>query len=375
MAAKTEIRAFPALDGLRGVAAILVALFHFRSEFVTYDDFPMGDGYLAVDLFFVLSGFVLAHAYAARFRQGMSIIQFMKIRLIRLYPLYFLGLIAGATVLALGLRSRETFDFTQRDIALCFISGTLLLPCSKSQLFPINPPAWSLFFELIVNLLFVAFWRRLNLRILYIIFTFSGSVICACALYKHKIAFGSSLNSIPAGLLRTIFSFSLGLILHHHYDAGRLRVNVGSAYFLAGIIVLVASLLIPVNQAVRGVYDMAFVAVISPMLVAIGISSRLDKRLIGLLSFLGTTSYALYALHYTTINIFRTVAFKFFGEPPVFLISALGVASLLGVTYAVDLFYDRPVRRVLIGPMTAVGRQRSNLPRETDPSVAPQLNQ
>jgi peptidoglycan/LPS O-acetylase OafA/YrhL len=375
MALKTEIRGFPALDGLRGVAAVLVALFHFRSEFITYDDFPVGDGYLAVDLFFVLSGFVLAHAYTARFQQGMSIIQFMKIRLIRLYPLYFLGLIAGTTVLALGLRSRETFEFTQRNIVLCFVSGMFLLPCSKSQLFPINPPAWSLFFELIVNLLFVAFWRRLSLRTLYIILTVSGSVVCTCALYKHKIAFGSSLNSMPVGLLRTIFSFSLGLILHHHYDAGRLKVNGGSAYFLAAIIVLVVSLLIPVNQTVRGAYDIAFVAVISPMLVAIAINSRLDKRLIGLLSFLGTTSYALYAIHYPTINIFKMVASKFSAEPPVFLISALGVALLLGVSYVVDLFYDRPVRRVLMGRMTAVGRQRSNLAKETDPSVAHQLIQ
>jgi peptidoglycan/LPS O-acetylase OafA/YrhL len=176
----------------------------------------------------------------------------------------------------------------------------------------------------------------------------SGVILCTCALYKQKIAFGSSWSSLPAGLARTIFSFSLGLIVHHLHKAGSLRVNVGSAGLMAAVIVLTASLLIPVNPAIRGIYDLAFVALISPILIAIGTSNRLDKRLVGLSSFLGTTSYALYAIHYTTINIFHAFAFKLFDKPAVFFISMLGVALLLGVSYAVDRWYDRPIRRALM---------------------------
>ena|ERR1700730_5639017 len=87
---KTGLHSFPALDGVRGVAAILVALFHLRNRFLGFNNFPGGDGYLAVDLFFVLSGFVLSHAYLPRFQNGMSPSQFMKARLIRLYPLYII---------------------------------------------------------------------------------------------------------------------------------------------------------------------------------------------------------------------------------------------------------------------------------------------
>jgi peptidoglycan/LPS O-acetylase OafA/YrhL len=108
-----QVRAFPAMDGIRGIAAILVALFHFRATFLHYDNNVIGDGYLAVDLFFVLSGFVLAHAYEHRFARGMTTFEFMRARVIRLYPLYFVGLAIASMAMFAGIsRSPENQQST-----------------------------------------------------------------------------------------------------------------------------------------------------------------------------------------------------------------------------------------------------------------------
>src|ERR1700761_6004380 len=80
--------AYPALDGLRGVAAIAVMLHHFRPLTAPW---LFAHGYLAVDLFFLLSGFVIAHAYDARFRKGLGVPAFLVIRLIRLWPMIAFG--------------------------------------------------------------------------------------------------------------------------------------------------------------------------------------------------------------------------------------------------------------------------------------------
>jgi peptidoglycan/LPS O-acetylase OafA/YrhL len=79
---------FATLDGLRGVAAIAVTSLHFRFEL---GKFLLPHSYLAVDFFFVLSGFVLAYAYEDRLSEGMKPIQFLRLRVIRLYPLYLIG--------------------------------------------------------------------------------------------------------------------------------------------------------------------------------------------------------------------------------------------------------------------------------------------
>jgi peptidoglycan/LPS O-acetylase OafA/YrhL len=122
-----DSRAFPALDGLRGIAAILVALFHFRSSYMSYNGYPAGDGYLAVDLFFMLSGFVLSHAYAARFERGTSALEFMKIRLIRLYPLYFVGLAFGAVTLLCGIGKSENIA-TTGQVGSAWLLEVAMLP-------------------------------------------------------------------------------------------------------------------------------------------------------------------------------------------------------------------------------------------------------
>ena len=91
--APVRIRTFHTLDALRGVAAAAVLLFH--AAFM-YAIAPPAEGQLAVDLFFVMSGFIIAYRYDRDFARGMAVSAFVRLRLVRLYPLFFLGLVLGA---------------------------------------------------------------------------------------------------------------------------------------------------------------------------------------------------------------------------------------------------------------------------------------
>src|SRR5882757_3316593 len=97
---QSEARVFHTLDALRGIAAIGVVTFHMKQLFAPI---AASGGYLAVDLFFMMSGVVLSHAYEGRFRAGMGTFDFMRTRLIRLYPLYFLGTMLGIAVTVASL--------------------------------------------------------------------------------------------------------------------------------------------------------------------------------------------------------------------------------------------------------------------------------
>lgn len=156
-------RSFVTLDGLRGIAALAIISRHAPAYFasvslVTTGDAAQGpvagvpffESYLAVDFFFALSGFVLAHAYVRRFRDGMSTLQFMAIRLVRLYPLYLFAL---ALSVLLDWRELAHGEINHVDFLKNVIPALFFLPSAPlhagARLFPLNEPAWSLFFKLL----------------------------------------------------------------------------------------------------------------------------------------------------------------------------------------------------------------------------------
>jgi len=152
---------YDVLDGLRGVAAISVMLFHY-----TQDSFPRNTD-MAVDLFFILSGFVIAHSYGSRLQNSMSVLDYTGRRLIRLYPMYIAGIIIGIPVLFLvtkaGLANYSPKSILGNIFLNCFFlpdfNGRTVLELNGTthftgELFPLNPPSWSLFFELVASLTF-----------------------------------------------------------------------------------------------------------------------------------------------------------------------------------------------------------------------------
>ncbi|MDR3448178.1 MAG: acyltransferase [Alphaproteobacteria bacterium] len=349
MVSQQSIRTFPALEGYRGIAALLIALYHYRCGFTGFGNYPAGDGYLAVDLFFVLSGFVLAHAYLPRLRRGLSVIDFMKIRLVRLYPLYFLGLVTGTAMLALGLGAVQ--GFSSGNLATSFAWEVFMLPSPTTflnQLFPINFVGWSLFFEMAVNLLFALFWRFLNARVLAAVLLISGAGLCAYTLLIHSASSGNMWGPLMIfGVPRVIFSFFLGVFLYRLHEEGRLRIESGAAPVLMGAVMLAAYLLVPVDDVIRGIYDLGFILMLSPMLVILGINAPMSKEWRRVFSFIGAPSYALYVFHITFVTVAVSAARRLWDAPPIVAVALAAVAVMLGASVVADIVYDGPVRRML----------------------------
>ena len=149
------------LDALRGIAALGVVVYHFHQYFAPVS---AAGGYLAVDLFFMLSGVVITRAYGKRFAAGMTTGEFMLIRLIRLYPLYALGTALGLAAAVASLHGNNLDHWQGSTLSIAALLAVFMIPNftghPNERLFPLNAPCWSLFLEILVNLLFGALWTR-----------------------------------------------------------------------------------------------------------------------------------------------------------------------------------------------------------------------
>jgi peptidoglycan/LPS O-acetylase OafA/YrhL len=203
------------LDGIRGIAAILVAMRHVRELF---GPVAFAESYLAVDLFFALSGFVLGNAYDEKLRSGLSGSRFFLIRIARLYPLYIIGTLTGILAQAIVIHrdpTRHTISVTQVILSL------LMLPnLGGGPLYLFNGPAWSLMFELIANIFYGWQARWLNNRRILGIMILSFVALIGCAVvtwHRHRFASfnaGMDLQTSPYGIFRVFYSFLAGLLIY-----------------------------------------------------------------------------------------------------------------------------------------------------------------
>src|SRR6187402_3617673 len=119
---------FEILDGLRGVAAIAVVTFHFMEWAISdYSKNFIGHGFLAVDFFFCLSGFVIAYAYDDRMKQ-LKPGPFLIRRLIRLHPLVVIGSVLGLITFLFDPFGGQAANYSIGKIALLFASSIFMVP-------------------------------------------------------------------------------------------------------------------------------------------------------------------------------------------------------------------------------------------------------
>jgi peptidoglycan/LPS O-acetylase OafA/YrhL len=349
-AAVPEGRVFHTLDALRGIAAIGVVVFHLQQAFAPI---AAPGGYLAVDLFFMMSGVVLSHAYEARFRAGMGTVDFMRARLIRLYPLYLLGTLLGIAVTLASMlgRNSENWDpssFVQAALrALLFVPNFSATPVN--QLFPLNIPCWSLFLELLINLLFVVFWPLLTSRRLIAVCLLTGVAVALATLLKGSIDQGSTAASLAVGIVRTAFGFSVGILIARRIrQVPRSESNFGVLGIVAVVIIAITGW--PAGH-LRAIWDAICVLVVFPLMVYYGTLVDPGSRLRRIATFLGVTSYAVYVLHSPLSSVLNSAARGFAGSAGVRAGAPyLGVAVLavlLTGCWLVDRHFDMPIRRQL----------------------------
>jgi peptidoglycan/LPS O-acetylase OafA/YrhL len=343
--ARARLGRYAFLDGLRGLAAIFVLTGH------TYEYWHFGffRAYLAVDIFFVLSGFVIAHAYDESLRVGtLSAPRFMIIRLIRLYPVYLLSVVLCAAILIGNtVMNRDGSAAGLVDVG-CAIGMTLLfLPYyipGIVYLFPVNQVYWSLFFELATNAMYAFARPRLTNFWLVTIVLLSGLGVVALAVIHGNLNAGHKwmLPHIGAALLRSVFGIFLGLLLYRlHADFAKFfeKVSPWWIFALAGLI-----LASPSAGRADAVIDIICVGLLFPLCVLVGSRSSTTAFEGGLL-VLGSARYPIYVLH---LPAAKTLFFLWPGlEAYAPLSGIVFVAALIAISVFIEKIYDVPLRRRL----------------------------
>jgi len=282
------------LDGIRGIAALLVLTRHTDA----FWNFEIYRGYLAVDLFFVLSGFVIASAYDRRLREGqLTSGGFMLVRLIRLYPMFLLSLLLA--VLAWCLSATPTPLLAGSLLLACAMTALFLPtpPHHDSILFPLNGPYWSLFFELVANLGYAVFHRVLSNRVLAWVLVISAAVLARMAVRMGGLDDGYAFNpaSLLIGLARAVFGIAMGVLLFR--CGARIGAKIGrlGSPWLAFLAVC-GVMLSPDLGRLNALVDLTAVCVLFPLAVlsmSRDIATRADRVLLAL----GAASYPMYVLH------------------------------------------------------------------------------
>lgn len=278
---------FSSLDGFRGVCALTVLLFHFLPNT------PVGfrHGYLSVDVFFVLSGFVLAFAFGDKLDAGMSLRTFVSARVRRLGPVLLLGSLLGgaATLLVDGGFSTVLVVDTLRSVLLIPLTGPGI-----TEAFPLNGAFWSLFDEFWVNVAFGAVAARLKPASLIACIVAAYIVLITISLQVGMVSFGTTPSSIYYSIFRAAPSFLMGVLIFKLWRSGSLS-RLPSICPGVVFVFWFAVVLIPPLPLVNILYDLVQVIFVAPILIAL--LARSEGVTPPWALWLGRVSYPLYATH------------------------------------------------------------------------------
>ncbi|MDB5460994.1 MAG: acyltransferase [Caulobacteraceae bacterium] len=344
MSRAADRRMFYTIDGLRGIAALLVVCRHIVPLHGGRLNFQ--SSYLAVELFFLFSGFVIAHAYDRRFEAGLRFWEFVKVRLIRLWPLYFLGFaIAVLTVPAARLAGIKTWPLDPAVI----IPGLFILPITVKfaggLLYPFNNPSWTLFFELVANFAYALVVKHLTNRRLAVLLLVSAAALAWTAFHFHSLDVGYNRSHFIGGFGRVFFSFFAGVAVYRYQAEHPCPVRI-SPWILMLVLVFLLTTTIPRGMD-RELYDTVCALVVFPLFAYLATAVEPGPRGQKLFVLGGGVSYALYLIHAPLGGALNQV-FAIYGHPKGSV--ALGVAFIAGaslIAWLAEKYYDRPVRRWL----------------------------
>ena len=340
-------RHFKALDGLRGVAALVVVTFHFMEMAVSdYSKLFIGHGWLAVDFFFCLSGFVIGYAYDDRVGT-MGVWEFLKARLIRLHPLVIFGSVLGLITLFVDPFRAGPLGYSAGRVALMFLASIFLIPYPTMHergfsLFSLNSPAWSLFWEYVANIFYAVVVYRFSRRWLSVATLLAAIVLCIVGHAAGNLWAGFNGRTFWTGAARVSFSFLAGLLVYR--SRWIIRTKLG---FSALSVLLLLAFVMPYAKG-AWLREAAVILFYFPLLVALGAGATLTPRSEKLCTFAGNMSYPLYMTHYAVIWIFGSYYRTYKpGSASLALIVTTGVLVMVGLAYLVMVLYDTPVRKFL----------------------------
>lgn len=337
---------FSTLDLIRGLLCLLVVLWH-AAIALNVGDLPMTLPF-AVDVFFVLSGFVVAHAYLHKFEAGMSVGTFVLIRLIRFYPLLFLGLMIGVVLFSAQRYVGDGGAIGVGDV-LNLLPQFLFLPVSPTfsdVLFPLNGPAWSLFAEMLINIVFALTWRWASIRNLMLVVLAGGLAVVVVTMIYGGHETGYSWSTFAGLVARVVFGFPAGVLLYRLYQAGKRPPAIPGWLVLLG---LGGAFMISAPEPIMPYWHALFVVVVCPGIVWLGVAAPLGPLGTAAASFFGGLSFAIYALHHPILGLLIGIDAKTLALMPAQPWLAIGFLVVFAVfaAWAADRIWDKPATRLL----------------------------
>ncbi len=364
---------YEVLDGLRGVAAFLVVAYHL---FETYASSPathiVNHGYLAVDFFFVLSGYVVGYAYDDRWG-SMSVASFFKRRLVRLHPLIVLGTLIGLCTFYLG--GSPAFPLVDETSVwmLLFVAllGMLMFPCPRcldirgwQDFAPLNGAAWSLVWEYVANILYALFFRHFRTRLLALVVVLSAVMTLLLAFnvdvfgllatrtagtpFSVNGGFGFAPDQLLIGFTRLLYPFFMGLLLSRL----KIKVILKNGFWWCSLLVAGALAMPHFGGGIpwpEGVYNSVVVLLLFPLVVVMGSGSTVAGRTAGVCRWLGRISYPLYITHQPWLYVQMAWAGNHSDLPlsvHIAVAAGLFIGALL-IAQAALVLYDEPLREWL----------------------------
>lgn len=348
---------YEVLDALRFMAATGVLLFHLAH----WLNIPwlLPNAGIAVDFFFCLSGFVMVVAYQHKIGSSSDLLPFLRVRVLRLWPMIMLATFVSAGYLvAKGFLSSDapTISMVLEAASLSLISVPYMdapVSIGGPQVFPLNGPQFSLFFEIFVNIVWAALLitlpRRFYLITCAILIPLSG----ACLYYGFG---GDTTANFWLGFPRVICSFFVGTLaanlLTKDWDPGVL----GRRLFVALLLMTALLVILPIPM---GRYATIWTIIVSPILVVLGAKQQLPSRLKAAATFSGTLSYPIYTLHYPLFCWLNGIFVMIIKSQGGLLEAAILAPIIIAICYLVTIRIELPVMAAL---------RRANAPTVKSPA-------
>ena len=377
------------LDGLRGAAALMVLWYHVFEGFAFAGGTAIetfNHGHLGVDFFFMLSGFVISYAYDDRWKSqsrnanSLTIGAFFKRRLIRLQPMVVMGALIG--LITYLIQGGVRWDGTQMSfhwIMIAFFLAMFLIPAypgaaydvrGNGEMYPLNGPSWSLFFEYIGNILYALFIRKLSNKKLAALVVATGLLWIAFVVFDvsgyDMIGIGWTLDAVNffGGLLRMMFPFTLGMLMARNFNVKSQKSKVEGFCFksfitknIFWIAILVMFVLFSMpyitktgSISLNGIYELACIILVFPFIVWFGAAGNITSKFsTKVCKFLGDISYPLYIVHYPVMYLFYSwlIDNKLYTLGETWQIVVLVMATNIALAYACLKLYDEPIRKRL----------------------------
>ncbi len=356
------------LDLMRGIAAILVVSYHLIETYMDSTIHIINHGYLAVDFFFILSGFVVSYAYDLEWGKGLGYKAFFYRRLVRLHPMVLFASVLGT--LLFFFQVSPIFPVSDKtnifQLLRAMFMGMVFIPSTEltdvrgwGEMFCLNSPQWTLFFEYIANILYALFLRRLSNQGLFILTFIMALVtvnltldinICGLIGNRDQIAYTviggwcSNQYDIFIGFSRLMFPFCCGMLIQRN----KLRIQINNNIAIMSILLVVILAMPKLPGVFNGIYESICILIIFPLIIMLGNGGK-QTRMKSICTTAGELSYPLYIVHFPFVYL-QTAWVSLHPQSGIFEnieVTILCLISIVTTMYLSYHYYETPIRNYI----------------------------